>query len=354
MKKKKVLNSAIVQREKNNEILITSIIIAFGINVFSTGVLGFLNIETEYSILIVVGSIFSIIVFLTYQFCKIKKENATIEIGGLIIHNRENNRLVSIPEYGISYDIKKYMESAFSENKALENRWNKGKIGTDTKKTRENNNYMIVELIEYIFLDKLTISLEDYYNINHIHNNDIRRLNFEEMPSMLRKNIFLKLFSEEMENREAFISQNNKNNFSEGRVVYAIGKKGAIFNRFELNLPKEVKIKKEKENEIEFDMKYFTLKVEFIFDGFNTSVESEFYEEYLNIMYNPIKYNDLDFKIKLNVKFKPSILFTNRKIENYMWIDNLLNGLIEYADIDAFYNRINWEATKCIMRCLKK
>lgn len=70
-------------------------------------------------------------------------------------------------------------------------------------------------------------------------------------------------------------------------------------------------------------------------------------------MYNPIKYNDLDFKIKLNVKFKLSILFTNGKIENYMWIDNLLNGLIEYVDVDAFYNRINREVTKCIIRCLE-
>lgn len=355
MKKKKILNSAIGQKEKNNEILITSIIISFGINIFSTGVLGFLNIEKHYGLLIVTGSVFSIVVLFIYLFFRIKAENTTATIRGLIIHDNDSNKIINIPEYTFSNYAVHYLSSAFSENKALARKWRTGEIGiTDNIKILDrNNNSMIIELIEYIFITRLSTDLVDYYNMDDMYDSDIEALCFDKMPRLLRENRFLRLFSEDMNNRPAFSSKNVKTDIKqEGRIVYATGKKGAIFNRFELLLPKEVKIKKNNFNTLEFDMKYFTLKVEYIFEGYNAVVDPEFYEKYLKLEYDPIRYNDLDFKIKLDIIFKNKFLFTNKKIENYMWIDKLLNNLMEVADIETFYNKINWESNKCIIRCL--
>lgn len=356
--KNRILKSTIIQKEKNNEIMITSILIAFGINLFTSGILGFFNIEKNYVLLIIIGTVLSIIILLYYAILKIKDNNTEININGVIIYDEENNKIIDIPQYNISKDMVRYLASSFIENKALAQKWKSGRIGINLDEFNIDNNpkinnNIIIELIEYLFLSKLSIHLNDYYNINNIESKDINSLNFDEMPILLRKNRFLKLFSEEMENREAFINSNISIYNPEGKIIYAIGKKGEVFDEFNLKLPKEVKIIKEDLHKLKFIMKYFTLKIEYIFDGTNTIVDKEFYNYYLNKINKHTSVNEFKFKIKISIEFNNRIIFSNKKIQNYMWLDNLINYLMEYADINEFYKKINWESNKCFFRCLK-
>lgn len=355
--KNKVLKSTLIQKEKNNEILITSIIVAFGINILTTGILGFFKLEDKYILLIIIGLIFSLIIIICYSILKIKQQNAKIEINGLIIYDAKNNKIIDIPEYDISNDMVKYLSAAFSESKVLADNWNNGKIGLNIDFIGENkkqdlNNNIIIELIEYSFLSTLSTLLEDYYNINNIRNEDIKSISFDELPVLLRNNSFLKLFSEDMDNREVFLDFSRPPSNTGEEIVYAIGKNGVIFDKFDLKLPKEIKIKKDNATKIEFFMKYFSLKIEYVFDGLNTIVDNDFYEYYLNIEHNSGLFSDLEFGIIINVKFNNKILFSQKKIQNYMWVDNLLNKLIENFDIDTFYTKINWENNKCVIKSL--
>lgn len=352
----KVLKSAIIQKEKNNEILITSILIALGINIFTTGILGFFNIESKYLLLIIVGSIFCLSILLCYSISKIKKNNQEIKIEGLVIYDKVSNKIIKIPEYRISEDIVRCLNGSFVENKALDKKWQSGYIGLNISKynnnaKKNNNNNIVIELIEYLFLSKLSIELEDYYNINDIKDKDINSLSFDEMPVILRKNRFLKLFSEDMDNRAEFVKTNQPK--SNGEIVYAISENGAIFERFNLKLPKEVKIVKDDLNKLKFITKYFTLNIEYIFDGTSSVIDYEFYNYYLNKEKDYKKFGDFKFNIKINIEIHNRIIFSKKKIQNYMWLDNLLNNLIEYADVEEYFRKINWEGIKSLMRCFK-
>jgi len=149
MNKKNALNHVIIENEKNRETLMTSIIIALGINIFSSGIIGLLKLETNYIFLVLLGCILSILVFLIYLIFKTKASNSYIEINGLIIYDKKNKKIINVPEYPVSENMTNYLSAAFSENKALAKQWKMGKLGFDFG-THTHKNKKIIRAVQTI------------------------------------------------------------------------------------------------------------------------------------------------------------------------------------------------------------
>jgi len=72
------------------------------------------------------------------------------------------------------------------------------------------------------------------------------------IPDILLQNRFLRLFSEDMDNPEAFVERPSSIS-CDGKVVYAMGKNRAIYSYFSLALPENSKVYRH-ENEIVIEM----------------------------------------------------------------------------------------------------
>ena len=100
--------------------------------------------------------------------------NQSIKFDGFIIYDKNNHKILSVPEYGISIDMTKFLKSAFSENKAMEKIWNEesigqfrivgGKPGEHALGIATHSGALFIELLEYCLIQKLSSHLSSYFN----------------------------------------------------------------------------------------------------------------------------------------------------------------------------------------------
>lgn len=361
---KKTIEEYKNQKNELGSIIFYSVILGISVNIIS-GILSDLFKISIWKNLIIWVAI-SIVIILTSQIIKLHKLKSKIKFNCLFITDAsQKNEMISIPNYEISEDMERYFEAACSENQAFRTIWenaglDKSKGIKNLGKTSESKE-LLIELVEYCILERFSIFISDYYNMRNITKKTIS-YSGNDIPDVLLKNRFLKLFSEDPKNRAAFcgetqagiymIDDRENESEDEGTVVYLTGSNGAIYRRFELNIPKGSVVFRENNNTIVVDTKLFTLKYKVVFDGFNTVVEYDFYKYYLhkkpNIICQNWKYN-----IEVDVKYKYSSLLKVWNWKYYNWLDEYLVKLLNYCDIDTFYKNIGWEKSKTFLRILK-
>lgn len=128
MKKHRIFSTLIESQKKSYELIMTSVLIAIGVNLLSTGIVELLGIQNKGIILIVIGMFISIGVVVRISTSKINELNQTTKINGFVIYDEESHKLIGVPEYGISTDMVECLDCAFAENKALEKLWNNESI----------------------------------------------------------------------------------------------------------------------------------------------------------------------------------------------------------------------------------
>lgn len=189
--------------------------------------------------------------------------------------------------------------------------------------------------------------LVNYFNQRHLNNNVIN-LDQKSIPDILLENRFLKLFSEDPNNRMSFVNDDPENDYENVVESY---QNGAIFRRFQLNLPKGSKVFRLDKNTISIETKLFTLTIKILFGGFNTFIQKEFFDYYLHTKKNDC--TEFEFNIEIKVKYKLHSIFKIMDWKYYNCLDEYIERLSHYCDIDTFYNDINWKQNKTIIRLLK-
>ena len=362
MEKIRLVSSLIEEQKKSEYLVLTSVLIAIGVNVFSSGIIALLGLEHSGVIQILVGILICICVVFRIVLSRLKSLNQTVELEGFIIYNEKEKKIVNVPEYEISTDMVMYLKSAFSENKALETLWNKDTIGfqrvtcdkpkQQIKLIPTYSSEIFVELLEYCIIEKLSNHLSSFFN------NDkkmkVRKYRSGDIPDILLSNRFLKLFSEDMLNRAAFTDNKMFDTNAiepKGEIVYAIGETGAMFNRFDLILPEQCIITRKDKNTLQIITPLFTISISIKFYGFNTNLRRGFHEYYLGIS-TPLKdYHDYEYKVDISTKFKAKSFFYTDKETYYSWIDSYIDSLSEYMSRDNFFQRINWDVVCSVLRC---
>lgn len=352
----KYINEIKKQKENTINIVLYSVILGVIINIISNALGLILDIKPWIYLVSGIGvSVLLIGLTLIYNIVKL---NQTIKYNGaFIVDEKNDNDFITIPNYKISEDMDNYLKSAFCENEAIKNIWQQGNfktfdfIGVDKDKnliakTNESTN-MLIELIEYCLLENLSTFINDYFNLRHMNENVIK-LDQNSVPDILLNNRFMKLFSENPRNRSAFVNDSKTKDYE--HIVVMTGKNGAVYRRFDLNLPKGSKVYRSNKNTIIIDTKLFTLTIKVLFGGFNTVIENNFYKYY--IQKKNKAFSEYQFNIEIEVNYKLKSIFRIMDWKYYNWLDEYIERLEHYCSMDTFYKDINWEQNKTIIRIL--
>jgi len=363
MKKHNVFSKLLENQKNTYELIFTSVLIAVGVNLLSTGIIDLLGIQYKNIFLIVIGGILSLFVIIRISYSKITELNQTTKIDGFVIYNEDSHEIVGVPEYEISMNMVQYLQAAFSENKALEKLWTMDGIGRfklvggcpgeRALAISTHSGALFIELLEYCVIEKLSTHLTDYFNNPH-GKQRIKEFQKSDIPEVLLKNRFLKLFSEDMINRAIFVcdEEYTDNIKCDGEIVYAHNSSGGFYHRFDLTLPEKSKISRKNKNEIVIETPILTLTISCLFGGFGTVLKSGFYKYYLGIKSPSFAYHDYQFNVEIAVKFKLKALFSKETEVYYAWIDSFLDNLSHYVSQEAFFERINWDTIYAALRCI--
>lgn len=350
-----------IKKQKSNtiNIVLYSVILGIIINIISDLIGLILDVKPWVYFVLGIGIAVSLIgVTLVYNVIKLNK---TICFkGAFIIDEHNNNDFIIIPNYKISENMKSYLESAFSENEAIKKLWEKGNfktfdvIGVDKDKRLlakpDEASILLIELIEYCLLENFSTFIGDYFNLRHMNSNIIT-LDQNSVPDILLNNRFLKLFSESPSNRNAFINSESNHGYNQDEsLVMMYGQNGAVYRRFNLNLPEGSKVYRTNKNTVIIDTKLFKLTIKILFGGFNTVIENDFYNYYIQKKNNA--FSEYEFNIEMDIEYKIKSIFKIMDWKYYNWLDDYIERLEHYCNISTFYRDINWKQNKTLIRIL--
>lgn len=364
MEKHRIFSTLIDRQRTSYELILTSVIVALGVNLLSSGIVELVGKQYKGIILTIIGIILSVGIILKLIQIKFKEINQTAKIDGFIIYNDDTHELLDVPEYRICSDMVNYLKAAFSENKALEKLWmnnnicsyrdNKGKEAELTGRLTHSGT-LFLELLEYCVINKLSTHLTDYFNqlSDKAHVQVIQKA---DIPEVLLNNRFLKLFSEDMINRAIFADEPhwNEDNAPKGKVVCAYTSTGGIYHMFDLVLPENSKVYKKGKNSIVIETPILILTIRCGFNNLSALLESGFEQYYLGLdlnMENMMTYHTYRFDVEVSVKFKLRSLISKEKEMYYTWIDSFIDTLFNYMGRDVFFSNINWKTVYTMILC---
>ena len=326
------------KRIKLLKLFITSITLAFSINLI-VSYLGNPNINNLWMLL--TGSCIIFMITVVYGIIIFMNRVKTFVFTPVFILD-DTKKMYRIHNYGISDDMVDAMHYAFKENKGLKKLLATNNIASPGDKKSETN-YLLEELIEYCVLCKMSSITTDFYNGTK-KNNTLALLDEDKLSLLTTKNRFIKLFSEPMKNRKAF---NNNYDFiqnDEGTILKAYSQ-GAMYEKLELYLPKETKVRKVKPNTIMFDFRFFKLTIHVDFSGYGSYFPLDFLLYYVNLK-DKLILDNCFYEARLHVTIKEKFyqMFSPVKKESYLWIDKFLDSLDDYLNFDKFLDKIHWDS----------
>lgn len=364
MNRHRVFSTLIDNKKYSYTLILTSIVLALGINLFSTGIAELIGFKYKEIVFIVLGLILSICVIAVIINVKLNELNQTIKFDGFFIYDKDTHKLTKIPEYPISNDMVSYLNAAFIEDHTLSEFWNSedltkiyiigGSPGERAIAFVSNSTALFVELLEYCVLERLSTHLTDYFNNEYIQPK-IQKFEIADIPESILRNRFLKLFSNDISNRIGFGCHSivETADDTESEIISAYSQLGAYYSKFTLTLPKNSVISRHNNNTIVIKTPILTITLTSLFGAFNTVLRSGFTKYYLGLpKKEEATKSTFQFNVEISIKFKLRSLFSKDKELYYSWIDSFLDKLSDYLDKDTFFNKINWSSAISVIHSL--
>ena len=344
------------------ELLVVAVAIGFSISLFAGAVGPIIGIA--WSTIISIGLlVFACLILLARL---VPKANRRLSLEGAILITTEGN-IVPIDRYPFSENISQYFRALFLENKALEQTWKKSSKHTLFPKSviSSSNKEQIAEsaaakklvreAVEYFVLDRLSKTLMGYFDRNpQIDEQQIITLQRNDIPSVLLSNRFLDLLSRPMEEREPFLTfKNGKDSDkpredSQSKIVAAFTGEGAIFDNFELSLPRGSAVSRGGDHSLIIDTKRFAIRFDIEFDGWGFILPSNFDELYLNTK-RADRAKRYKVEIIVDVKIKWSAILSQTGWQYFRWIDRFLEVLMTEFSFAHFLDEIGWKTANSVV-----
>ena len=289
-----------------------------------------------------------------------KNKSFKIKTDFVFVTDNEGH-MVPIVRYQALSDLINNLSSVFSENKAYEHIWNKSFRINRLEKTNNDGGEdfvriskideedvakilkldtkgfeLMTEAIEYIFLDWLSRNQELYFS-SYEKDDNLAVLRREDIPDFLLKNRVVEALSKPIEQREKFIE--HMNDVTEVEDVHFLrGEDDAVYEKFELMLPKHSKLTK-KDGWLRINNRHYSLSFKGEFKGYNYQLPSGFKDLYIGRKDVNVYDAILEFKVELNPWF--FIMFNDWKYLN--WIDSAYNNFLHYFSFNQFINEIGYK-----------
>ena len=344
MKDKNILSRLMMLKGGFVDILLVAIALSLSVGIFGSVSIELFDLATPSVLIISLTSVLLLVMFLAHRILNGLERIIRYE-GSLVFREGEQGLIpVEVPEYKISEKVTEYLLSAFSENPALKKIWDDNPIECmpSPKGKRElNSNSLISQVIEYVILDELSMHIQGYFAKNGIDQTVLKEHTREDLPDFLFKNKFYDLFTKPMNERTPFMNHDEDDD-SPGKVVWASGEGGAIFNHFELTLPEGASLKRDNNGAIRILTKVFELSLRPRFEGYGSVWPRQFEQLYLGFE-RFHETHTYQFNLDIEMKFNQLSLLVGKGWEYYGWADSLLDKLESYVDDEKFLENIGWK-----------
>jgi hypothetical protein len=220
------------------------------------------------------GAGFTVTSMLYFVAIMLSKRKNGKSYHGLFIVDYDK-KLISVNRYKYSQDASRYFEAAFAENQDIKRIWDKSfekksQLKTDREEEKINHvkeflnkpdKQLITDATEYYVLKALSLHLSTSFNDAKFKEENLQKLERNDISNILTQNRFLDLFSRPMPERAAFIDDCRSTN----NIVYQSSKSGAVYDRFELVLPKNSSVSRLNEHTIQIGTTKFVQSLDIIY-----------------------------------------------------------------------------------------
>lgn len=340
------------------DVIITSILAAIGVNLLVSGVVIKLN-QTYSLALIIIGFLLCCATSVLFLIKRLKALETNEAIEGFFVYDRENKDIICVPGYEIEEHMWLHMLSAYSNNQELKDKWKENKIGEIEFRsdggfriqriTTESDN-IVSELIEYCIIEVLSTHLIDYFS--GFAEEELKKLTRDDVPKLLSCNRFLKWLSEPSGDEGAFkeiLCSEMPTKEKTEKLLSVVPQKP--YARFEIALPKDGSLIKE-DDSIVIDHPLFSVELSSLYEGCSATIPAGFENRYLGLDNILGRYGFFNFTITLSAKFKKKALFSKDRRKYSLWIDSLAKRLNDFASSEVFFERIGWYTANTVIECM--
>ena len=378
---KRVLQS----RRNLFQLLVVAVILAIGVNLTSSWFAREFD-NTPWAIG-VVGLLLVVIAGLHFVRFLIKESYVSQEFEAALILSPQSKTHVAIDQYDFSEKFNASLRAIIVENIAFKTSWESEQVFDQIKEyapaekeeekaaavsrnkstneavsyftivkqemeIEEDSSYqksIIIEIAEFCMLEFLSLHLSDYFGNTPHDEKKIETIEREHIPSLLLDNRVLSLLSTPIEDRQIFVESGlNKLHPSDGEIHTVLGSNGAVYERFNLILPRGTSITRPNPGVIQLEHRHFVLVIACRFNGFTLNLPRYFETLYIDSDSGEVDSRQLDILISAQLKSSSLALLSGWAY--YQWIDSFIEYLKESVSFEAFLDRIDWQSAATIIR----
>ncbi|WP_146066118.1 hypothetical protein [Cryobacterium sp. Y82] len=325
-------------RASLTEVVLLTLAVAFGVNLVST----VLSSWMPQWLTLTIGAVLGLVPIIYVAWNRLKAVVYETQIEGFLVLDKEANELLEVPEYDLADDAVRYLSAAFAENPALRRQWDEEPLMNNWHKSANRGGLgdrLVNELVEYIVLDRLSMTLSAHFNSTGFSEDKLRTYRRADLPDILLKNRFLELFSRDIADRDGFEHAGEPS--GEGWTLVATSSSaGAYYQRFELILPSDSTIKRTEDNDLLIEGPTLTARISASVPGYGGKAPSALRRLYLG--HSGWDSHDLSVQIDVQVKIKRQLFLRREALRYSVWIEDVLEDLAESFSGDRFVSRIQW------------
>ncbi|KFF64869.1 hypothetical protein IV99_11955 [Pectobacterium brasiliense] len=307
----------------------------------------------------------------------VKKLSFDEEVSAVVFFRPTKNSLVSVKGYDFAQDMARTIRAIEAENKSIFSNWANDPLSkprepaAPTEGEREKQYIAIlrvnvedselpqkprsVELLEetaqFCLLESLSTHLRDYFD--HTDSGAIEELQRKDIPELLHANRVLNLLTTPIEQRDVFIEAfPDPDKRPRGEVHSLWSSDGAIYNRFDLVLPKNSTVTIPETKTVRLETKRLSVEIKVGYPGTSVNTPPLFEEAYLKIPGHEIETRHLI--VELRGRIKPLALLSSKGWADYQWIDSFRVRVRSEWDFEEFLRRINWTSIEAMLYCQRK
>lgn len=335
------------------ELVIVAVFLAIGVNLLSDGIIELFKLPSLLSFLLGFLVICATLLYFLALFSNQMRKRRIIR--ATFCYNKNTNELIAIPEYEFSEGLIRYLQAARLEEKNIQFVWgfyplkDTHLLADDDGEARPKSHrsmQIIREATEYFVLEALSDNLSEHFVDEKIIELDVYKR--ENVPDVLMRNRFLELFSRPLQEREHFAEMISQWRLLQENLEITLDD-GAYYEDFQLILPKGSTISKPNPSKICIETPMFWLNIITRFSGDKVALPKGLIDYYMKLQ-DDDGLESFTVAVRIDVNFKPGILFSVTGVKYYLWLDTFIESLTKKISLDAFLKSINWNTSVTIIK----
>ncbi len=308
---------------------------------------------------LIVG-LFAVVLAVTLLFARvIRPRPRTRRFEGFLIYDRRTSKLIEHDfDYEFGRNVGGYLDAAFAEDASIRAIWDRNPIGGESippdKEKRKKSLDLLSQAAEYFVLSNFSTRLSDHFRSGDFDPRELDTLTHTDLPDVLLQNRFLRLFAEPMEDRAPFDFDPEVE--AGGRIYMANGQGGALYERFEMVLPRGWSVRRSDSGVIEIITRRFLLTVRTVCEGWGAVISPVYISDYLGLtpLVEDKKTCHSALRVDVTIDISPRSVWslTDKSWKYYRWIDDWIADLEPQLSQVAYFRRIGFQHGQTVQRLL--